>query len=77
MKQPKGFTEYGKDGCCPQEWDHTPMMTGHYEMDGSIQRCKNKEAHAKLKDHLCGAAGSHGQNAYTPNTGYGRGGTDY
>jgi hypothetical protein len=65
MRQPKGFIEYGKDGCCPDDWNHVPDMTGNFEMDGSIMRCRNKEAHAKLVDHLTT------DTAYKINTAYG------
>jgi len=52
MRQPKGYREYGKKGCCPTEWNHTPDMTGNFEMDASIMKCKNKDAQDKLTDHL-------------------------
>ena len=74
MRQPKDFREYGREGCCPGEWDHTPVMTGHYEMDGAIQRCHNPDMRGRLSDHLAGSAGD---NAYPVNSGYRRGGTDY
>ncbi len=56
MRQPKDFAEYGKDGCCPSEWNHTPCMTGDYVFDGSVQRCKNSDMHKKLASHLAGTA---------------------
>ena len=65
MRQPKGYSEYGKEGCCPSEWNHTPDMTGSYEMDASIMRTKNKDAQAKLSDHLVTDV------AYKRNTAYG------
>ena len=52
MRQPKGVVEYGKNGCCPSDWDHTPNMTGDHIMDGSIKSCKNVSAASKLADHL-------------------------
>jgi len=64
MKQPKKYQEYGKESCCPDEWNHTPCMTGNFEFDGSIQRCRNSDMRAKLEDHLAG-------NAYDRNTAYG------
>ena len=71
MRQPKGKTEYGKEGCCPEDWNHTPRMTGDYVMDGSIQRCHNGDAKKRLEDHICD------DNIYQGNTGYKRGGTNY
>lgn len=52
MRQPKGFSEYGKEGCCPSEWNNVPDMTGCHIMDGSIKRCKNGDAMARLESHL-------------------------
>ena len=52
MKQPRGYTEYGKEGCCPTEWEHVPDLTGSFELDASIMRSKNKDAQARLSDHL-------------------------
>jgi hypothetical protein len=66
MRQPKGFTEYGHHGCCPDIYNHTPDMTGDHIMDGSIMRCKNKDAQAKLTDHLTTDV------AYKRNTSYNR-----
>lgn len=69
MRQPKGYTEYGEEGCCPAEWNHVPNMTGNHEMDGSIMRCKNKDAQARLVDHIAGGGGAYGINtAYTSST---------
>lgn len=70
MRQPKGHTEYGKEGCCPGEWDHTPNITGSYEMDGAIQRCRNRDAQAKLTDHIVRDV------AYEKNTAYGHSSID-
>jgi len=67
MRQPRQFSEYGKAGCCPDDWNHTPNMTGDFEFDGSIQHCKNRDMRGKLEDHLAGSAA-----AYTINTAYGR-----
>lgn len=64
MKQPKGYTEYGKDGCCPHEWDHVPEMTGYYTMDAAIMRGHNKDMHAKLSDHLVNGPVYHANTAY-------------
>jgi hypothetical protein len=52
MKQPKGFTEYGKEGCCPRDWNHVPDLTGSFEMDAAIMHCKNKDVQKKIADHL-------------------------
>ena len=70
MKQPKGHIEYGKDGCCPHDWDHVPNMTGHFETDASIMKCKNKDAQSKLSDHLVTDV------AYARNTAYNRSSLD-
>ena len=70
MRQPKGHLEYGKAGCCPTEWNNTPDMTGYYETDGSIMRCKNKDARAKLSDHLVTDV------AYARNSAYNRSSLD-
>jgi hypothetical protein len=63
MRQPKGFQEYGKEGCCPHEFDHVPNITGNFETDASIMRSKNKDAQARLKDHISG-------DVYEINTAY-------
>ena len=70
MRQPKGYLEYGRAGCCPTDWNHTPDMTGYYETDGSIMRCRNKDAQAKLGDHLVTDV------AYDRNTAYHRSSRD-
>jgi hypothetical protein len=70
MKQPRGHIEYGKDGCCPTEWNHVPDMTGSFEMDASIMQCKNKDAQARLSDHLVTDI------AYKRNTAYSRSSLD-
>ena len=69
MRQPKGTTEYGKEGCCPHEFDHVPAMTGCPETDLSIMRCKNPDASARLANHLKGGAYEvqNGYNAYSAN----------
>ena len=64
MKQPRGKQEYGKNGCCPTDWERVPNMTGDHILDGSIMRCRNKDAHARLEDHLAGGV------AYQIRTGY-------
>ena len=70
MRQPKGTHEYGKKGCCPTDWENVPDITGNHEMDGSIMRCKNKDAQAKLSDYLVG------DRAYAINTAYSRSSLD-
>jgi hypothetical protein len=64
MKQPKGHIEYGHKGCCPTEWERVPDLTGSFEMDASIMRCKNKDAAERLENHLVGDV------AYQKRTGY-------
>jgi hypothetical protein len=70
MKQPKGMQEYGQAGCCPTEFNHIPEITGNHEMDLGIMHCKNKDAHAKLSDHLTRDV------AYEKNTAYTRSSND-
>ena len=70
MRNPKGYTHYGKEGCCPTEWERTPDMTGSHEMDASIMHCKNKDAQSKLEDHLVTDV------AYKRNSAYGRSSLD-
>ena len=65
MKQPRGFKEYGKEGCCPTEWNTTPDMTGSHELDASIMHCKNKDAQAKLSDHIMRDVAYEKNNGYT------------
>jgi hypothetical protein len=65
MRQPKGVVEYGKEGCCPDEWNHVPNMTGSFELDGAIMKCKNGDAQRKLCD--CIASGG---SAYKIGNGY-------
>ena len=61
----EGYRNYGKEGCCPKEWDNVTDVTGNYEMDGSIMRCKNSDAHSRLSDHIATDV------AYKINTAYG------
>lgn len=64
MKNPKMHEHHQ---CAPAEWRHTPDMTGSYEMDCVIARCKNKDMQQRLRDHLTEDV------AYKINTAYGRG----
>ena len=70
MRQPKGFREYGVKGCCPTEWNHVPDMTGDPYTDASIMRTRNKDAAAKLTDHLVTDV------AYARNSAYNRSSLD-
>jgi hypothetical protein len=45
-------------------------MTGSFEMDASIMQCKNKDAQARLSDHLVTDI------AYKRNTAYSRSSLD-
>jgi hypothetical protein len=68
MRQPKGFIEYGKEGCCPDDWNHVPNITGNFEMDASIMKSKNKDAHARLADHIASDTGYRINSGYTRKT---------
>lgn len=57
--------------CAPKEWRHTQNMTGSYEMDASIAHCSNKDAQAKLQDHLACGGGSGVYSHRTNYSGYG------
>lgn len=67
MKQPNGFKEYGKKGCCPPEFDHVPNITGNPETDAMIMHNPSKPMCEKLADHISGDAYEvqNGYNAYT------------
>ena len=62
MRKPRGYRNHD---VAPHEWRRTSNMTGDYEMDASIQRCKNASVPGKLEHHICG-----GGNAYGNATGY-------
>ena len=70
MDKPEGFTKYGKQGCCPKDWNEIPDMTGYHEIDASIMHCKNTDAARKLVDHLVTDV------AYKRNTAYSRSSID-
>ena len=63
MKQPRGYSEHK---CAPEEWRHTPDMSGSYELDGMIRRGANKDMQGKLHDHIVG------DDAYLLRTAYNR-----
>lgn len=65
MKQPKGMTEYGQGACCPDEFNHVPNISGNHEMDLGIMHCKNKDAQAKLSDHIMRDVAYEKNNGYT------------
>ena len=49
MRKPK---RYGNHECCPEEWRGISDLTGSYEMDGLVARTTNRDAIARLEDHL-------------------------
>lgn len=51
MKKPKAYLNHT---CAPKDWRQTSDMTGSYEMDAVIQRCKNPDMRDRLADHLLG-----------------------
>ena len=67
MRQPKNHIEYGKAGCCPDEFNHVPEMTGNFETDASIMHCNNKDLHMKIEDHLAGPVVYGHNSAYSHN----------
>lgn len=50
--------------CCPKEWRKTPDVTGSYELDESIHRCKNGNVPDRLKLYASK------ETAYGPLTAY-------
>ena len=62
--------------CCPQEWRHTPNITGHHELDAVIHRNGNKDMAARLA-YYCGAGTNESYGPRTAYNGYsGYGGDD-
>jgi hypothetical protein len=62
MKLSKGFPCHQ---CAPKEWQHTPNLTGSYELDAVIHHNGNKDIPARLEMYLDCA-----DNGYRPRTGY-------
>jgi hypothetical protein len=64
MRYPKGVPAHGRIGCCPDEWNRTPDITGSYELDAVIKHNPNKDLPSRLEMY-CGR-----MNAYGGLTGY-------
>ena len=64
MRYPRGVPSHGRLGCCPDEWDRVPNLSGSHEMDGVIKRSTNADVPARLKLY-CGR-----ENAYGSRTSY-------
>jgi len=62
MRRPKGVTDHE---AAPKEWRHTPRITGDYDFDMSILRCRNRDMQGKLARYVCT---DHGM--YQPITAY-------
>lgn len=50
--------------CAPKEWRRTPDVTGSFELDASIARCKNGDLAKRMQFYV------ERENAYGPITGY-------
>jgi len=48
----KASAKYDNYQCAPKDWRQIQDMTGSFELDAVIARCKNPEVAAKLEDHL-------------------------
>lgn len=48
----KAKAKYDNYECAPKDWRGIQDMTGSFELDAVIARCKNPEVAAKLEDHL-------------------------
>lgn len=64
MRYPRGVPSHGRLGCCPDDWDKIPEITGSYELDAVIKQSKNKDVPARLQMY-CQRV-----NAYGPLTAY-------
>ena len=62
MRPPKGHPMHK---CAPEEWRHTPDLTGSYELDAVIAKTNNKDMSARLSFYL-----DRSDNLYGPRTGY-------
>jgi hypothetical protein len=69
MRAPKGFPCHQ---CSPQEWRHTPNLTGSYELDAVIAKNPNPAIRDRLEYYL-GCSG----NAYGSETAYSRSPKNY
>ena len=54
--------------CAPKDWRQTPDISGSYELDGAIARCKNGDVPARL--HMYCAKGAPGYGPLTAYDGY-------
>jgi hypothetical protein len=64
MRYPRGVPSHGRLGCCPDEWNGVPEITGSYELDGVIKKSRNRDLPARLQMY-CPRV-----NNYGPLTGY-------
>ncbi len=64
MRYPRGVPSHGKLGCCPDDWDGVPNITGSYELDAVIKKSHNRDVPARLQMY-CPRV-----NSYGPLTGY-------
>ena len=40
MRYPRGVPSHGRLGCCPDDWDKIPDITGSYELDAVISKAR-------------------------------------
>lgn len=70
MRYPRGVPSHGRLGCCPDDWDKIPDITGSYELDAVIKQSKNKDVPARLQVY-CQRVNSYGPlTAYDGYNGY-------
>ena len=70
MRYPKGIPSHGRLGCCPNEWDRTPNITGLFEMDAVIRANSNKNIPARLQMYCGNVSDSGPLTAYNAYSGY-------
>ena len=66
MRKPKGHRNHE---CCPADWRKTSDLSGNFQFDASIARCKNKDMQLRLDNFLENEAYG-GQTAYNGYHGY-------
>jgi len=70
MRYPRGVPSHGRIGCCPDDWDGIPDITGSYELDAVIKQSKNKDVPERLQMY-CQRVNSYGPiTAYDGYNGY-------
>ena len=72
MRYPKGVPPHGRMGCCPDEWDSVPAISGLYTLDAVIKKNRNGDIKDRLATH-CGMDQTTGRTAYNGYRGYTRG----